>query len=85
MKDMTFTCDSQLPVTSYNVSNAIYNEVSGIMTVTTTVDNNFYVGASVTFAQLTFNCDSGGGVGHPMEYSHRKITAITTVMRKTCI
>ena len=64
MKDMTFTCDSQLPVTSYNVSNAIYNEVSGIMTVTTTVDNNFYVGASVTFAQLTFNCDSGGGASN---------------------
>jgi hypothetical protein len=32
------------------------------MTVQTSVDNNFYVGASVTFAQLVFSCDSGGGI-----------------------
>ena len=62
MKDMTFTCDSQLPVTSFGISTANYDRVSGIMTVQTSVDNNFYVGASVTFAQLVFSCDSGGGV-----------------------
>jgi hypothetical protein len=48
MKDMTFTCDSQLPVTSFGISTANYDRVSGIMTVQTSVDNNFYVGASVT-------------------------------------
>ena len=62
MKDMTFTCDSQLPVTSYGISTANYDRVSGIMTVQTSSDNNFYVGVSVTFAQLVFSCDSGGGV-----------------------
>jgi hypothetical protein len=62
MKDMTFTCDSQLPVTSFGISTANYDRVSGIMTVQTSVDNNFYVGASVTFSQLVFSCDSGGGV-----------------------
>jgi len=62
MKDMTFTCDSQLPITSFGISTANYSNVTGIMTVQTAVDNNFYVGASVTFAQLVFSCDSGGGV-----------------------
>ena len=61
MKDMTFTCDSQLPVTVYSISTAAYSNVSGVMTVSTSIDNNFYVGASVTFSQLVFECDSGGG------------------------
>ena len=61
MKDLTFTCDSLLPVTSYGISTANYDNVSGIMTVQTSTDNNFYVGASVTFSQLVFSCDSGGG------------------------
>ena len=62
MKDMTFTCDSQLPITSFGISTANYSNVTGIMTVQTSVANNFYVGASVTFSQLVFSCDSGGGV-----------------------
>ena len=62
MKDMTFTCDSQLPITSFGISTANYSNVTGIMTVTTSVGNNFYVGASVTFSQLVFSCNSGGGV-----------------------
>ena len=62
MKDMTFTCDSQLPVTSFGISTANYSNVTGVMTVSTSIPNNFYVGASVTFSQLVFSCDSGGGV-----------------------
>jgi hypothetical protein len=62
MKDMTFTCDSQLPVTSFGISTANYSNVTGVMTVSTSIANNFYVGASVTFSQLVFSCDSGGGV-----------------------
>ena len=61
MKDMTFTCDSALPVTSFGISTANYSNVTGVMTVSTSIDNNFYVGASVTFSQLVFSCDSGGG------------------------
>jgi len=62
MRDMTFTCDSQLPVTSFGISTANYSNVTGVMTVSTSIANNFYVGASVTFSQLVFSCDSGGGV-----------------------
>jgi hypothetical protein len=62
MKDMTFTCDSQLPVTSFGISTANYSNITGVMTVSTSIANNFYVGASVTFSQLVFSCDSGGGV-----------------------
>jgi len=61
MKDMTFTCDSALPVTTFGITTANYTAATGIMTVQTSIENNFYVGASVTFSQLVFRCDSGGG------------------------
>jgi hypothetical protein len=62
MRDMTFTCDSQLAVTSFGISTANYSNVTGVMTVSTSIANNFYVGASVTFSQLVFSCNSGGGI-----------------------
>ena len=41
-----------------NVSNAVYDNTTGKVNVTTSSEHGFYVGASVTMTGLTFTCDS---------------------------
>lgn len=43
-----------------NVSTALYNEVTGILTVTTSIAHNLQVGMDVEVRDLIFNCTSGG-------------------------
>ena len=56
----TFTLD--VGVATYGVSNATYNNVSGITTITTSTNHNFSVGMGVTIAGLGFTCPSGPGI-----------------------
>jgi hypothetical protein len=56
----TFVLDLNVP--TYNVSNAIYDNVSGVATVTTSSNHNFAVGMGVTLAGLGFTCSSGPGI-----------------------
>lgn len=51
-----------LSVPTYNVSNAIYDNVSGLTTITTSTNHNFTVGMGVTLAGLGFTCPSGPGI-----------------------
>ena len=51
-----------LNVPTYNVSNATYNNISGITTITTSTNHNFSVGMGVTIAGLGFTCPSGPGI-----------------------
>jgi hypothetical protein len=51
-----------LNTTTYNVSNAVYDNVSGVTTITTSVNHNFSVGMGVTIAGLGFTCPSGPGI-----------------------
>ena len=52
----TFVLDLNVP--TLNVSNALYDNVSGIVTVTTSSNHNFNVGMGVTISGLKFNCNS---------------------------
>jgi hypothetical protein len=56
----TFTLDLNVP--TLNVSSAVYDNVSGIVTITTTTNHNFNVGMGVTIAGLGFTCPSGPGI-----------------------
>jgi hypothetical protein len=49
-----------LNVPTYNVSNATYDNTSGITTITTSTNHNFSVGMGVTIAGLGFSC-----IGNP--------------------
>jgi hypothetical protein len=51
-----------LNVPTYNVSNAVYNNVSGVTTITTSTNHNFQVGMGITIAGLGFTCPSGPGI-----------------------
>ena len=55
-----FTLDLNVP--TYNVSNATYDNVSGVTTITTSANHNFQVGMGVTIAGLGFTCPSGPGI-----------------------
>ncbi len=56
----TFVLDLNVP--TLNVSSATYDNVSGILTVTTSSNHNLNVGMGVTIAGLAFTCSSGPGI-----------------------
>jgi hypothetical protein len=56
----TFVLNLNVP--TLNVSNALYDNVSGIVTVTTSSNHNFNVGMGVTISGLKFNCNSVNAV-----------------------
>jgi hypothetical protein len=56
----TFVLDLNVPTLS--VSSATYDNVSGILTVTTSSNHNLNVGMGVTIAGLAFTCSSGPGI-----------------------
>ena len=51
-----------LNVPTYNVSSVVYNNISGITTITTSSNHNFSVGMGVTIVGLGFTCPSGPGI-----------------------
>ena len=55
---MGFTCTNSITVT--NVTNAVYDNTTGIVRVTTNVANQTAVGSKVKLENLTFECSSGG-------------------------
>jgi hypothetical protein len=60
----TFVLNLNVP--SYSVSNALYDNVSGVATITTSSNHNFAVGMGVTLVGLAFTCSSGlGTVTYP--------------------
>lgn len=50
----TFVVEIDEPI--FNVSNAVYDNISGIVTITTSDPHNFNVGMGVTIAGLGFSC-----------------------------
>ena len=52
----TFVLDLNVP--TLNVSNALYDNVSGIVTVTTSSNHNFNLGIGVSISKLKFSCPS---------------------------
>jgi hypothetical protein len=51
-----------LNVPTHNVSNALYDNISGVTTITTNTNHNFSVGMGITIAGLGFTCSSGPGI-----------------------
>ena len=56
----TFVLDLNVP--TLGIQTAAYDNVTGILTVTTTTDHNFNVGMGVTISGLEFTCPSGPGI-----------------------
>ena len=56
----TFVLNLNVP--TLNVSNVLYDNVSGIVTVTTSSNHNFNVGMGVSIAELKFTCSSANAV-----------------------
>ena len=56
----TFVLNLNVP--TLGIQTAIYDNVSGILTVTTTTNHNFNVGMGVTISGLKFTCPSGPGI-----------------------
>jgi hypothetical protein len=56
----TFTVDLSTP--TLNISNATYDNVTGILTAYTTTAHKFSVGMGVTISGLGFTCSSGPGI-----------------------
>ena len=53
---------------SYTITNAPYDSVTGIVTITTHTDHNFSVGMGVTLSRLAYTCDYGN-------YAHTFVSA----------
>jgi hypothetical protein len=56
----TFVLDLNVP--TLNVTNAVYDNVTGLTTITVDANHNFAVGMGVTVAGLGFTCPSGPGI-----------------------
>ena len=56
----TFVLDLNTP--TLNVTNAVYDNVTGLTTITVSQSHNFNVGMGVSISNLIFSCSSGGGV-----------------------
>jgi hypothetical protein len=56
----TFVLDLNVPTLA--VSTATYNNVTGIVTITTSTNHNLVVGMGVSIAGLAFTCTSGPGI-----------------------
>ena len=56
----TFVVDLNVP--TLNVTGALYNNTTGLTTITVNSAHNFNVGMGVTIAGLGFNCPSGPGI-----------------------
>lgn len=56
----TFVLNLNTPI--LNVTNAVYDNVTGLTTITVSQSHNFNVGMGVSISNLIFSCSSGGGV-----------------------
>jgi hypothetical protein len=58
--DFEFALDLNVP--TLNVTNALYDNVTGLTTITVDSDHNFNVGMGVSIVGLAFTCTSGPGI-----------------------
>ena len=58
--DFEFALDLNVP--TLNVTNALYDNTTGLTTITVDTNHNFNVGMGVTIAGLAFTCSSGPGI-----------------------
>jgi len=56
----TFVLDLNVP--TFNVTNALYDNITGLTTITVDSNHNFNVGMGLTISGLGFTCTSDGGV-----------------------
>ena len=57
-----FEFEVDLNVPTLNVTNALYNNVTGLTTITVEQNHNFNVGMGVSIVGLAFTCSSGPGI-----------------------
>jgi hypothetical protein len=58
--DFEFTLDLNVP--TLEVTNALYNNTTGLTTITVNTNHNFNVGMGVSIVGLAFTCSSGPGI-----------------------
>lgn len=60
--DIEFSCDSWLGISTSNITNLTYDEVSGIVTVTTDVNHGIDAGGYVKLDAIQLACNSWTGI-----------------------
>jgi hypothetical protein len=56
----TFVLDLNVP--TLNVTNALYDNITGLTTITVNTNHNFNVGMGISIVGLAFSCSSGPGI-----------------------
>jgi hypothetical protein len=66
-----------LDTPNLTVNNAVYDNVTGLTTITTNIDHNFSVGMDVSLERLVFSCDSYGNYSHTFSSASNNGVTIT--------
>ncbi len=66
-----------LDTPNLTVNNAVYDNVTGLTTITTNIDHNFTVGMDVSLERLVFSCDSYGNYPHTFSSASTNGVTIT--------
>ena len=60
INDDTFSIDLNTP--TFNITNALYDNTTGLLTAYTSTEHHFSVGMGITLSELEFTCPSGPGI-----------------------
>ena len=66
-----------LDAPNLTVNNAVYDNVTGLTTITTNIDHNYTVGMDVSLERLVFSCDSYGNYAHTFDSAVTNGVSIT--------
>ena len=83
LADIRFDCNSSEFKPTYDIENFVYENTTGISTVTTTVDNDIKVGDLVQLADLKLKCDSYGNEKTVTGFEYDNKTGLSTVYTST--
>ena len=66
-----------LDAPNLTVNGAVYDNITGLTTVTTNIDHNYTVGMDVSLERLVFSCDSYGNYAHTFDSAVTNGVSIT--------
>ena len=79
LADLKFDCDSSEFLPTYDIENFVYENATGISTVTTTLDNNIKVGDLVRLADIKLDCPPYGNEKTVTGFEYDKKTGLSTI------
>jgi hypothetical protein len=79
LADIKFDCSSDEFKPKYDIKNFVYENGTGISTVTTTVDNDIKVGDLVRLADIKLKCDAYGNEKTVTGFEYDQKTGLSTI------